>query len=83
MEVSLCITICCSASTVLAQRRFYGMSRNLNCTILVLLLAVKNGVQKDMLCLGVLFNPQQNELKFFRFPRDPSGYVCFPSLRVA
>jgi hypothetical protein len=36
MEVSLCICISCSGHSGLAQSRFYGMSRNLNCTMIVL-----------------------------------------------
>jgi hypothetical protein len=57
MEVSLCI-VTCSVFSRLAQRRIYGMSRNLNCTMIVLqffvLLTVQNGVKKDMFCLRVL-----------------------------
>jgi hypothetical protein len=51
-----------SAFSGLAQRRICGVSRKLIFTMIVLtvftlLPAVQYGVQKDMLCLRILFNP--------------------------
>jgi hypothetical protein len=83
MEVSVLFVLCFSTSD-LAQRRIYGMTRNLNCTRIVLQFLYcflqYNMEDRKMCYASVCYSTQrQKELKFFGFPRVPAWYVCFHS----
>jgi hypothetical protein len=85
MEVSPCICIMkCSAFSGLAQRMICGMSRNFNFTIIILQFLysfLQYKMEHRIVCSlsGCYSNHTKKELKFFSFPRDPAGHVCFHS----